>query len=297
MDFVKVKPLATVLPVDLDAAATTHQSCERLDAIGVDGVIVNNLLTVDECLRLVGAAEQSGGFSFWDSEGNEDQRRVRNADTLEFDDPALCKSLYERLRPYLTLEKSFSPEDEDTFENELEGEWVATGLNTHLLINRYGTGGHFAPHADGSTVLSFNHRSLYTVLIYLNDCVEGGSTQILSGLDGATTVRPLDGARVAKPEAVLQSVAPLKGRALMYYHQVLHAGETVGKGSCKYCLRTDVMYERRPPVCTAPNDVQAYELVREARAREAAGEPMDAMKLYMRAAKMSHAVARACQLA
>jgi len=25
----------------------------------------------------------------------------------------------------------------------------------------------------------------------------------------------------------------------------------------RYCLRTDVMYERRPPICTAPHDVEA----------------------------------------
>ena len=109
-------------------------------------------------------------------------------------------------------------------------------------------------------------------------------------------VRPLDGARIAKPEAVLESVACTAGRALLYYHQVLHAGAPVGKHATKYCLRSDVMYERRPHICTAPNDVKAYELLLAARAKEAQGEPMDALPLYMRAAKMSEAIAKACQL-
>ena len=78
--------------------------------------------------------------------------------------------------------------------------------------------------------------------------------------------------------------------------QVLHAGETVGKHACKYCLRSDVMYERRPALCTAPNDVAAYALVLEARAKEAGGAPMEALPLYMRAAKVSREVKRMCQL-
>ena len=296
MDYITAKPLADVTRVELDDSppATTVR---RMDDLGVDGVIIDNLLSAEECERLVQAAEASGGFAFWDPEGGTEKRQVRNADTLEFDDPELCDALFQRLLPNITPTVCFTPEDEETFEAELEGEWYATGLNTHLLLNRYGSGGHFAPHADGSTLIDFNRRSLYTVLIYVNDCTEGGATQILSSADGeATAVRPLDGARVAKPEAIVYSVEPLCGRALMYYHQVLHAGETVGKHACKYCLRSDVMYERRPAICTAPNDVQAYSLVLEARAKEAAGEPMEALPLYMRASKMSREVKRMCQL-
>jgi hypothetical protein len=139
-------------------------------------------------------------------------------------------------------------------------------------------------------------ESRQTVLIYLNDCSDGGGTQLLTCLDGASFERPIDGARVARPEAILETVSCNAGRALLYYHQVLHAGEPVGKSACKYCLRSDVMYERTPPICTAPEDLRAYGLVREARAKEASGLPMEALPLYMRAATMSHAGAKACQL-
>lgn len=297
MDFIKEKELAQLATsAVLDLQPPANATHERLERIGVDGVVVDNFLSADECARLVQAAEASGGFTFWDPDGSEQKKSVRNADTVEFDDKSLCDQLYSRLLPYINPSVAFSTENEDTFETELEGEWVATGLNTHLLMNRYAGGGHFAPHADGSTVIDFNRRSLYTVLIYLNDCSEGGQTQLLTCLDGASMTRPVDGARVARPEAILESVACRCGRALLYYHQVLHAGAPVGKNATKYCLRSDVMYERRPPICTLPKDLLAYDLVREARAKEAAGLPMEALPLYMRAAKQSPAVAKACQL-
>ena len=40
----------------------------------------------------------------------------------------------------------------------------------------------------------------------------------------------------------------------------------------------------------------AYALVLEARAKEAGGAPMEALPLYMRAAKVSREVKRMCQL-
>ena len=117
-----------------------------------------------------------------------------------------------------------------------------------------------------------------------------------SELGEASVVDAASGARVARPEAVVHAIRPQRGRALVYYHQVLHAGETVGANCTKFCLRTDVMFERCTPICTAPNDKLAFDLVMQARAREAAGVPMEALPLYMRAAKLSHGVAKAFRL-
>ena len=38
------------------------------------------------------------------------------------------------------------------------GEWEAVGINPNLLFGRYKSGGHFAPHTDGCTVIDFNYR-------------------------------------------------------------------------------------------------------------------------------------------
>lgn len=293
-DFVQAKALTCVDGFTLDALAASPATAT--DLAPVDGVMVDDLLSADECDNLVEAAEKSGGFAFWDPSGDEDRRSVRNADTIELNDPDFCAALWSRLAQFVPPIVSFVPEDEERFEPDLEGEWRATGLNPHLLLNRYASGGHFAPHADGSTLVDFNQRSLYTVLIYLNVCTAGGETQLLSDDAGDTSVVDGSGARVARPEVVLHAVAPNRGRALMYYHQVLHAGAMVGEGATKYCLRTDVMYARCEPICTAPHDIEAFECILAARAKEAAGEPMDAIPLYKRAKRLSDGIARAYRL-
>ena len=299
-------------------AATKAAAVVSLEEHGIgrgDGIVVDDLLSPRECERLVEACERSCGFGWWDpsvdagsssSGGGEKKTEVRNADTLELDDPALCTGLWRRLAPFMPPSVAIGREDAERYEHDLEGTWDAAGLNPHLLVNRYGPGGHFAPHADGSTIRDFNHRSLYTVLIYLNDCAEGGATLLLTDEHGDTSElleAPGSGGggggalvRVARPAAVLHAVRPHKGRALMYYHQQLHSGETVGAGCQKYCLRTDIMYRRREPLCTAPNDLEAFALVQRAGAHEAAGEVTEARACYRRAASLSRGIAKAYRL-
>ena len=161
-DYITPKTLAAVACPALDANAPSLIA-RRLDEFSIDGVVVDGLLSADECVRLIGAAEASNGFSFWDPDVTAVKRSVRNADTLEFEDAALIDALYRRLLPHLTPVVTFSADDEERFEPDLEGEWVASSLNPHLLLNRYAPGGHFAPHADGSTIVDYNERSLYTV--------------------------------------------------------------------------------------------------------------------------------------
>ena len=45
---------------------------------------------------------EAAGFSFWDPAGEDGgQRRLRNADTVEFMGGALCTSLWARLAPFV----------------------------------------------------------------------------------------------------------------------------------------------------------------------------------------------------
>ena len=76
----------------------------------------------------------------------------------------------------------------------------------------------------------------------------------------------------------------------------MHAGAPVGAGCAKYCVRSDVMYERVPPRLTAPNERRAFETYQEALALEAAGDAMAALPLYMRVGKLSAEVARVFSL-
>ena len=66
--------------------------------------------------------------------------------------------------------------------------------------------------------------SQFTLMVYLNDDLQGGET---------TFTR--------------LSIKPETGTALLFFHQIEHAGAPVTTG-VKYVLRTDVMYRRRPVI-------------------------------------------------
>ncbi len=52
-----------------------------------------------------------------------------------------------------------------------------------MRLSKYNVGGHFNKHRDGGFVLTDENRSIYTILIYLNDDFEGGNTIFYSEED------------------------------------------------------------------------------------------------------------------
>lgn len=94
------------------------------------------------------------------------------------------------------------------------------GLNERLRFYRYTSGQRFAAHTDGYFIRSEIERSLLTLILYLNEEFTGGETFFLNS------------------ETL---VAPQTGKALVFAHQLWHAGLPVKSGT-KYILRTDVIY-------------------------------------------------------
>ena len=66
-----------------------------------------------------------------------------------------------------------------------------------------------------------------------------------------------------------------------------------GTCACRYIIRTDVMYERRPPVCTEPNDIEAFAMYEHARMLGGnAGSELEAAQLFRKCFKLSPTLAR-----
>jgi predicted 2-oxoglutarate/Fe(II)-dependent dioxygenase YbiX len=96
------------------------------------------------------------------------------------------------------------------------------GLNHRLRFYRYGAGQWFRPHTDGAYHRpGTTERSLFTMLIYLNEGFEGGET-ILHEL----------------PHAVV----PATGLGLFFVHRQVHEGAAILSGE-KLVLRSDVMFD------------------------------------------------------
>ena len=104
------KPLATlgenrldddVAPAELSLTLASAFPSGGPDGEPLDGCVLEAVMSRAECERMVASAE-AGGFSFWDADGrSERSESMRSADTVEFEDAALCAALWERLRPHV----------------------------------------------------------------------------------------------------------------------------------------------------------------------------------------------------
>jgi predicted 2-oxoglutarate/Fe(II)-dependent dioxygenase YbiX len=187
---------------------------ELLD--GEQVFVIHDFLTPKECAEFIRLTEEMGYVAapITTPSGPLLSPDVRNNERVMIDNVEWAARLWERARPLVP-----SP--------YLGHE--ATGLNERFRFYRYDPGHRFRPHTDGHFARN-DERSQFTFMVYLGGECEGGETVIHIQDDGLTLP---DGAQIRiKPEA---------GKALVFFHYLLHEGTPVTAGR-KYVLRTDVMY-------------------------------------------------------
>lgn len=160
-----------------------------------------------ECEAAIARAEQIGfdAAPITAGAGPGMRPEVRNNDRVMFDDVELATELFGRIR--------------DMLPRRMCGRRPA-GINERFRCYRYMPGQQFKAHYDGAFQRSARERSELTLMIYLNDGFTGGQTAF----------HDFD-----------VDVAPRRGMALLFQHEVLHEGCAIESG-VKYVLRTDVMY-------------------------------------------------------
>lgn len=292
-----------VIDSSLDELAEIPKTKQYSVGTDVDCIVVEHFLTDTECDALLIACE-TVGYSFWKQKKHDDPSTaicdssttaVREVDTIEANFPKLSKKLFDRIQSSVHLApKRFRKDMEradELYERDLEGEWVPDSMSENLLLGRYGPGGHFMPHIDGSTIVDLNKRSFYTVLVYLNDCPAGGETFLFSGEqqkvmvfdDSTNKYRGSSTSRIG-------AVQPKKGSAAFFYYDLLHEGSPVVEGK-KYICRADLMYRREPPILTGEKDLEAFQLYQDARLAESSGNAEEACRMFRRVSKLSSGVA------
>ncbi len=169
-------------------------------------VIIENFIDEVACLDFIQWSEQMG---YEEAKVNIHgqqvmMKNIRDNKRLLFTNFDLAAQIFERIKPFVP---------------ETIGLANACGLNELFRFYKYEPGEKFKRHRDGSYQRNEKEFSLLTLLIYLNQDFEGGSTSF--------------------NDAVYQ---PQTGAAMLFTHAVLHQGDEVLKG-VKYVLRTDVMYK------------------------------------------------------
>jgi hypothetical protein len=179
--------------------------------------VIPGFMSPDECVQQITLSENAGfeDAPITTAAGFVMRKDVRDNVRVMRDDFDLAALLYQRLLPFLpaTTQTTMHP-------------WHVCGLNERFRIYRYDIGQQFKLHMDGSFRRSKTEESFYTFMVYLNDDLKGGATNFY---DGQARLR--------------LSVVPEQGKALVFWHPLLHEGSPVTAGR-KYVLRSDVMYRR-----------------------------------------------------
>ena len=133
---------------------------------------IENMISKDEISYLVSETEKLG----YESVEWEYDPKYRQCDRVVTMADDLSQILWHRLTRHLVLDDIHNIRP---FGIATNGVWVPSGINNCLRFSKYSPGGHFKKHRDGGFVIDDDNRSVFTILIYLNDEFSGGDTLIL----------------------------------------------------------------------------------------------------------------------
>ena len=266
---------------------TTTTTFERIGH--QEAWVARNLLTRDECERLVQRAKEAN-IEHQPSPGT---NRLRSCLRVEIDHEDLARTVWNRIKDHVPQELVINNDGEEEenpgilLPEQKIGTWRPCSVNTHWRIVCYPGQGHFGPHRDDEYKIDDNCRSFLTINGYLTDrpLGHGGATRFLK--DDLPLLQDEENRFCAPAAAVLHRVeADRAGKAVVFLHGYMHDGEPLLNDSPpKWLFRTEVMYRRDPesiPVLTEAEQ-EARQLVQKAEAAETNGDIPAAMKLYRRA--------------
>lgn len=150
----------------------------------------------------------------------------------------------------------------------------------------------FSPHYDNQYNESDTIKSIFSIVIYLNDTFEGGETLFYEPKDklklhGGMTIKEeieINGILGYK----LTKVRPIPGYGILFDHSFLHASDQITRGT-KYIIRTDLVFENKSqikPTRTSLDQLKYYaslNFFRDAQFLELQGDINQASEMYQRA--------------
>lgn len=303
------RPLATSEhTLEFESCFSHSTSLPLLDLVTIaeDSIFyVDGVISTEECENLCRLIKNHRELRFWSDAGRNDvdAKRFRDADTIEIVSEIISQIIWDRTKhifQHERFEKQMGPEhcngNDDDWERDMVGRWCPCNCNKDMLLAKYPCGGSFAPHTDGRAVASFNERSFYSIIIFLNDIPNdsGGGTKFYATAATNNLKVEFDGddkdhqGRWACDKSfLLHEVYPKSGRMLVFDQRIVHEGVPARSPFEKYIIRSDVMLERVPPICNSSDDLDAYEVYRNAEDLAGWGQIDEAIILFKQAFRKS----------
>lgn len=211
---------------------------------GLYAVILDNILSEEECNMLVTAAESTTSGK-WERAminiGGGRQKLMedtRNCGRIIWDSPEIVAKIWGRIEasvPELQRLENW-PKVTGNGPTRRGEVWKLTRCNERMRFLKYSKGEYFKPHCDGTyETPDYKERSYFTLHLYLNDATSNPTGEALKG--GATTFHSYNMKKRL-------DVEPKIGRILLFQHAFLfHSGDDVLQGT-KFTLRTDIMFAK-----------------------------------------------------
>lgn len=268
-------------PSTIEVKKIDFANTELSEHEGRHAIVLDNVLSKEECNQLIHMAEMSaGGHKGEESPKNNGWETAmvnagpghefhapdyRNSDRIIWDEPEITRRLWQRVlqgegmkEEMLTLhgEKYASAIGRTAFNHGQRWKATEQGINERMRFLKYGPGQFFRRHCDGPYITpDGKQESYYTIQLYLNDSAQ--ALGIPEPADGDTDPRIVGSAN--KPAEIVRGGAttfhsrkgehrldidPKAGRALIFQHKgLLHSGDDV-KAGVKFTIRSDIMYEQ-----------------------------------------------------
>jgi len=225
----------------------------RVPVPQVDGSvdILEGFLTKGECQALYGALERQRRLPVGTNGIRRDYKpgesKIGSYRASAYS-PEMAELWWNRLRPFLPVTRVL----DEYARTDWKGHpvWKPVGINPALRFIWYETGGELVVHYDaGYDPKDGEHHSLMSLVIYLTDCNPqyGGATRFIRDAQLALPYEYRDFSdwkREALDHEVLASVTPMRGRALLFDHRLLHDSQPWSGPTPKVIIRTDIMFKR-----------------------------------------------------
>ena len=215
---------------------------------------IDNVLSKAQCDEIVSTSKEQ---YFQDMSNKYNPKTRRNNSRLLVIDQGLSEILWNRLESVISklIEKYDIPCRPLGFD-VLRGNWELAGMNNAIRINKYSRMKRefFAPHKDAQYCPSGDERSVFSLVIYLNQGFKGGETCFYFPKDSTLQTKGLTIEEEIKVHGGLEEgfdhvkVTPSTGSAVLFSQNTLHESLPMitrsSKVGYKVILKTDVMLKR-----------------------------------------------------
>jgi hypothetical protein len=209
-----------------------------------DIYIINKLFTKNECEKIItnsGKYHEINDYTIQNYGYDIKKRQSQRKCIIDFD---LSTVIWNRIQ--IMHDKGYFM-GYKPFGYLTEGIWIPIKINECYRLNIYNAPSiGFSPHYDGQYTESFNTKSIFTMIIYLNDEYEGGDTILydkenkidISGLTIDEEIKINNGINTYKQTII----KPAVGKCLIFPHNTIHASDKIIKGK-KIIVKTDIVFE------------------------------------------------------